>query len=174
MKPRISNLKKSRTPAKPTALRWGFGRLCAFSLLIAFSIALLPQSSFANPSQEDVFRSINQNVGSTVDMRKYVPFFIAGLAGLILYVLYTQRRQRQIKPKLVNHSGKLMRRLAKSLHLRSIEMKQLKLLAQEQQLEHPLTLLLCPSILAKAMRTTNPKLDRKVMLQIVQRLRSGN
>jgi hypothetical protein len=122
-------------------------------------------------TQEEVFKSINRNVESTVDMHKALPYLIAGVAVVILLGLWSQRGQRQARVRVVNHSGKLARRMARKLHLRKVELKQLKILAQEQQIENSLTLLLCPSILAKAMRTNNPRLDRKVLMQVVQRLR---
>ncbi len=140
-------------------------------VLGAFIITLIASPSLA-ATQEEVFKSINQNVDSTVDLNKALPYLIATAAAMIMFAIYTNRKQRNPKPRMVNHAGKLTRRLARRLHLRSSEVKQLKILAEEQDLTHPLTLLLCPSILAKAMRTNNPRLDRKVLSQLVQRLRS--
>ena len=44
-------------------------------------------------------------------------------------------------------------RACRRISLRSIELKQLKILAEEQEVEYPLTLILCPSLLGKAIRS---------------------
>ena len=46
----------------------------------------------------------------------------------------------------------------------------LKLLAEEQNLSSPLTLLLCPSILAKAVKERSGKVDRKAILSVAKKL----
>jgi len=127
----------------------------------------------ANPTQEDVFRSLNQNIDSPVDMSKAVPYLLAALGVIILVILFNYHRNRQNSPRSLNHAGKLTRELARRLSLRSVELRQLKLLAEEQQLEHPLTLILCPSVLGKAIRAPSARVDRAVVKQIVQRLRAS-
>lgn len=127
----------------------------------------------AQPTQDEVLKSIQQNVNQTVDIDKAIPYFLVVVGAVILLVVYQNFRKRQVVPKRVNHSGKLTREICKTLHLRSAEVKQLKILAEEQEIEHPLILLLCPSALGKAIRTTNPKIDRAVLKQVVQRLRAG-
>lgn len=130
-------------------------------------------SALANPTQEDVFRSVNQNLDNPVDMSKAVPYLLVALGLLILVVLYHFYRQRQPSPRSLNHPGKLTREISRRLALRPRELKQLKILAQEQQLEHPLTLILCPSALGKAIRKPSPRVDRSVVKQIVQRLKQS-
>ena len=60
--------------------------------------------------------------------------------------------RRRRTPKALNHHGKLLKELAAAVSLKPAEVKQLKLLADEQKLSNPLTLILCPSILAKAVK----------------------
>jgi len=127
----------------------------------------------ANPTEEDVFRSINQNVGSTVDVSKAIPYLLATVAIIILIALYNNYRKRQSYPRKLNHPGKLTKELCRSINLRSVELKQLKLLAEEQELEYPLTLILCPSVLGKAIRSPSVRVDRAVVKQVVQRLRQS-
>jgi hypothetical protein len=129
--------------------------------------------ALANPTQEEFFRSLNQNINSPVDMSKAVPYLLATLGLVILAVLFNQYRQRQSSPRALNHSGKLTRELTRRLSLRSVELRQLKLLAEEQQIEHPLTLILCPSVLGKAIRAPSARVDRVIVKQIVQRLRES-
>jgi uncharacterized membrane protein (DUF106 family) len=143
--------------------------------ILAAAIATLASSAiaWAAPTQEEVFRSINENVGSTVDIDRYMPYILVIVASIILAAVFNHRRQNPGVVKRVNHVGKLVREVARSVHLKSPEVKQLKLMAEEQKVANPLMLLLCPSVLARAMRTRNPKIDRTIMEQIVRRLR-GN
>jgi hypothetical protein len=127
----------------------------------------------ATPTQDEVFRSIHDNVGPTFDARKALPYLVAAVAAVILIVVVNQRLQRPAVRRNLNHPGKLLRQVRRSLHLQTAELKQLKLLAQEQEISSPLTLLLCPSVLAKALRSGNPRIDRQVVQQVVQRLRDG-
>jgi hypothetical protein len=57
--------------------------------------------------------------------------------------------------------------------LRSAELKQLKLLADEQEVEYPFTLILCPSLLGKAIRSQSPRVDRAVVRAIVEKLKQS-
>jgi hypothetical protein len=59
-------------------------------------------------------------------------------------------------------------------------LKQLKLLADEtkkdgspEAIDSPLTLLLCPSLLARTMKDRPPKVDRVVMAQLVKKMGLG-
>lgn len=141
--------------------------------LFLLAIASSASTLFAQPTQEEVFQSINSNVRSTVDLSKAVPYLVAAAAVVALLVWIAHRRQQQATPKKLNHAGKLVREIAKKAGLRSPETKALKILAEEQQVSSPLVLLLCPSLLGKAIRTQNPRVDREIMLEVVRRLRSG-
>jgi hypothetical protein len=68
----------------------------------------------------------------------------------------------------------------KTVPLKPAELKQLKLLVErkraeedgagEASVENPLTLILCPSVLVRAMRNPPPKVDRKVIAQLARKL----
>jgi hypothetical protein len=143
--------------------------IALFFLAIGVSAPVL----LAQPTQEEVFQSINSNVRSTVDITKAIPWLVAALAIIGLLVWISHYRQQQATPKKLNHAGKLIREVARKVGLRSPETKALKILAEEQQVSSPLVLLLCPSLLGKAIRTQNPRVDREIMLEVVRRLRSG-
>jgi hypothetical protein len=152
----------------------GKGRTAARCLIICGLLVLGAASgALGNPTQEDVFRSLNQNMNTPVDMSRAVPYLLAALGVIILVILFNYHRQRQNTPRSLNHPGKLSRELARRLGLRSIELRQLKLLAEEQELEHPLTLILCPSVLGKAIKSPSVRVDRAVLKQIVKRLRTS-
>jgi hypothetical protein len=142
-------------------------------ILAAGSSLLAAAHALAAPTQEEVFQSINQNVGSTVDISKYIPWILAAIAVVIMAAVYNQRKSRPTSAKRLHHAGKLLREIRRAIKLKSSEMKQLKLLADEQKVESPLTLLLCPSVLAKSLRSRNPKVDRLILEQIIRRMRGG-
>ena len=127
----------------------------------------------ATPTQEEVFQSINQNVGSTVDMSKAVPYLLVAVGTAILAGLYNYHRKRRANPGRLNSPAKLTREICRRISLRSAEIKQLKLLAEEQEVEHPLTLILCPSLLGKAIRAPSARVDRAVVRAIVERLKQS-
>jgi hypothetical protein len=142
----------------------------AFAAIPLFALAAVAS---ANPTQEEVFQSINDNVRSTVDFDKAIPYLLVG-AGLFIMVLLVNYhlKHRKVVRKAFS-PGKLSRELCRRISLRSVELKQLKTLAEEQELEYPLTLILCPSLLGKAIRSPSARVDRAVVKQMVQRLRQG-
>lgn len=140
-------------------------------LVLPYVFGLPPASAAATAN--DVFRSFNENVSERTDYSKLLPW-VCGAAGLIiLLVLLTNRQKRQAVPKPLNHSKKLLREVAKALALKSAEVKQLKLLADEHGCDSPLTLLLCPSLLSQAAAAKNSRTDRKVLAQLFARLGVG-
>jgi len=58
------------------------------------------------------------------------------------------------------------------INLRPSEVRQLKVLAEEQQVSSPLTLLLCPSVLAKAVKHQSGKVDTRVIAQVARKMTS--
>jgi hypothetical protein len=127
----------------------------------------------ATPTQEEVFQSINQNVGSTVDMSKAVPYLLVAVGAAIMAGLYNYHRKRRANPGRLNSAPKLTREICRRISLRSLELKQLKILADDQEVEYPLTLILCPSLLGKAIRAPGPHVDRAVVRGIVDKLKRG-
>ena len=127
----------------------------------------------ANPTQEEVFQSINQNMTSTVDLTKAIPYLLVIVATAIMAGLYNYQRKRRANPGRLNSPAKLSREICKRVSLRSAELKQLKLLADEQEVQYPFTLILCPSLLGKAIRAPSPRVDRAVVRAIVGRLRQS-
>jgi hypothetical protein len=135
---------------------------------IAMGIARL---AAAGPTQEDVFRSIEQNVGSPSESHSAAPFFYVVLGLIALIVAIHLRRQRQTEPGTVNHPGKLMKELARALGLSKAEVHQLRLLARGAAVENPVVLLLCPSVLTLALRTADSdKLDKRLLADLGRRL----
>ena len=138
--------------------------------IVMFGLAAI---AGATPTQEEVFQSINDNVRSTDDFTKAVPYMLVGAGVFILCLLFNYHRKHRKVPRKAYNPSRLSRELCRRINLRSVELKQLKILAEDQEVEYPLTLILCPSLLGKAIRSQNLKVDRAVVKQMVQKLRQG-
>jgi hypothetical protein len=141
-----------REDVKSGPRRWRLAVL----LLITFHVArFTAHSAHAQPTQEDVFRSIQDNVGGKpADVRPLLMFGALGAAVVLLVVVVNQRRQRQVAAPPLNNAGRLAREVTRDLPLRAAELRQLKALAEQsratdQPVSSPLTFLLCPSLLEK-------------------------
>lgn len=139
--------------------------LCAFLLL-----ATLAGTASAQPKLEDVFRSTQENFGKEPDPGMFLAWACVAAGIIAVLVLLHRRYQREATPKVVNHQGKLNRSIQKQIALKSSELRQLKTLAEDQPVNNPLTLLLCPSLLAKAAREKPEKFDRKLVAGMLKRL----
>lgn len=141
----------------PSAWPWKTSLiLLAITVLPLLAAAVSPAlADDAGPTQEQVFKSISNNVDSSVDSRK----LMAGLAAVggvvILLVVITSRQQQQGTPQKLNHQGRLMKELMKETGLTRSQAKALKaradqLAAAGRPLNSPVTLLLCPSLVKPA------------------------
>jgi len=151
-------------------------------LLLACGCWLLPSSHLrAQPTQEEVFKSIGQSVDEPVDSSRVVAV-LAGIGGvLVLLVVVGQRRGREKKPRSLNQPRKLMKEVLRNVPLKGAELKQVKLLTQElrtgsggERVQSPVTLLLCPSLLAEAAKQARAKADLPVVAGLVKKLVARN
>jgi len=124
----------------------------------------------AAPSLNDVFKSTNQQFEQPTDPSKVLAVVCVVAAIVIALVVLSYRRQREVKPKTLNHRGKLVKEMQRQFHLRPAEVRQLKTLAEAQELENPLTLLLCPSMLVKAAKERPEKVDRRTLGNVLKRV----
>jgi hypothetical protein len=164
---------ESNPKHRPTRLR----RALTFAfLLLTFDFS---SPAFATPSQEEVFKSLQQNLGqNSDDSGRGLAILLAAGGALILVMLIGSRvRRRQSTPKATDHPGKLMREVMKTVPLRPKELKQLKLLAEESRqsgsdepVQSPLTLVLCPSVLARTLKRHPAKVDRAVMASLIRKM----
>jgi hypothetical protein len=118
---------------------------------------------------EDVFKSAQENMTETPSSGRLVALLVGIVAIVLLFVVLHQFRKRSATPRPVNHHGRLLKEVAKSLPLKSSEIKQLKKLAEQQSCSSPLVLLLCPSLLAKALNSQPPS-TRKPLEKVLQKL----
>jgi len=146
----------------------------ATRVLLIPAFCLLPSAyCLATTRQEDVFRSISDNVSQSDSSGHGLFGVLAAAVGLVmLLVLFSQRSKREAMPKKLNHQGKLLKEIVKSVPLRPAEIKQLRLLADAsnatagatpEPIENPLVMILCPSLLTRTVQGKPGKLDKKVL-----------
>lgn len=124
--------------------RIGRGLLCAF--LIASATPALAQ-----PTQEEVLRSISSSVSESQTSGVTLLLLFTAAVLLIVLLMVTQNRERrQAAPKTLNHGGKLLKEVSKALDLKPPQVRRLKALAEQREVQNPLVLLLCPSLLGPA------------------------
>jgi len=132
-----------------------------------FNLSILAQAK--NLRQEDVFKSISDNVSGSSDPTML--YWVGG--GAVLFVLLlaaiSAYKKRELRPKAVNHQGRLMKEILKRVQLKKAEAKQLKILAAEQGCASPLTLILCPSLMAKGLGQKS-KADRKLIMSVARKM----
>lgn len=145
-------------------------------ILLVGGLWLLAPGAAAQPTQEEVFRSIGRNVSQPADSRRVLAVAL-GIAGVVaLLVVISHSKQRDGGPRPLNHQGKLLKEAMKAVPLKPAELKQLKTLVQEARArdengpESPLTLLLCPSVLAREAQRSPQKVNRKVLAGLLKRM----
>ena len=128
-------------------------------------------------TQEDVFKSIKENVSDSGDMsgHMFMAILLGAAAILMLVTLINLRSKRSATPKALNHSGKLLKEISKKINLKPAELKQLKLLAEGERagdtpVENPLVFILCPSAMVGAMRGGRAKVDRRIMAGLAKKM----
>lgn len=150
-------------------------------LLLALLVLALPhQAASAAPSQQDFFKSVQENMDKSQDF-DYRPLLLIAAGGgvAVLLVLVNNRRQKIVRsPQSLNSPAKLMKEILKQVPLNAAELKQLKVLAGAVKTPDaaeisPLALLLCPSLMAKGLRGAGNKVDRKTVALIVRKLRQS-
>ena len=149
------------------------------SLLVLVTL-FVTRIGHAAPTQSEVFKSIQESMGKE-EQQDYRPFllFAAGAGILLLIVVISNRRQQAARsPARVNSPAKLVKEVLRDVPLKSNEMKQLKVLAEAVESTtgdelNPLTLLLCPSLMAKGLQASGGKVDKKAVAQVVRKLRAN-
>jgi hypothetical protein len=81
-----------------------------------------------------------------------------------------QRQKRAVTPKTLNHPGKLLKEVSRSVQIRPAELKQLRILSEGYDTVSPLLLVLCPSLLAKAAREKSDRVDRDALASLAKKM----
>jgi Na+/melibiose symporter-like transporter len=124
---------------------------------MALTVFMTPMLSAA-PTAEEVFKSVGENVSESSNPSQTLALVLGVVGVLFVLLLISSRRKRQLTPKAVNHQGKLLKEIAGFVEIKPAQLKKLKSLADEfgarrgEPLQSPLVLMLCPSLLAEAMK----------------------
>src|SRR4051794_32166129 len=92
-----------------TSSRRGNSASCLRVFVVPILFAFYGSVTFAAPTQEDVFKSISDNVGEPTDPKKFVAVLCLLAAIIVLAAVLSQRKKRAILPKVLNHPGKLLK-----------------------------------------------------------------
>ena len=106
---------------------------------------------------EDVFRSTGEQLNAAPGSRTMTALLLLALGIVLVLVLINNRLKRLTTPRVLNHHGRLIREVRRKVALRSADLKRLKAIAAERDLCSPLVLMLCPSLLARAMEEQRTK-----------------
>ncbi|HLL90100.1 MAG TPA: hypothetical protein VK324_12430 [Tepidisphaeraceae bacterium] len=150
---------------------------CKHRRLTAIASVVLLHSTVlqAAPTAEEIFKSMDAKATDNVALLPAFAMVAAGIGVLMLLAWLSRRVQRKSVDTGYNHPAKLVREIGKTIGLKRAELKQMKLLADTCAADagespNPLTLLLCPSVLAKAVAKNPPKIDRQVLAGVVKQL----
>jgi hypothetical protein len=142
--------------------------------LILVALLITCASAHAAPTQEEFFKSMQTNVDNAADGSGVVLWLIGGAIALVvlLFVVGNRQQRHVTKPRALNHSRKLLREVARQAQLKAWELKELKAAADDGLCTSPLTLLICPSLLGRAITEPAPgaKANRRALAQIARKL----
>lgn len=101
---------------------------------------------------EEVFKSVGESLDAKINPNHVILIVIGLIVIIVLLKYFTRDVENRTPVKSINNPGRLTRELARQLGLKQREIRQLRQLAEQEGLEHPLTLLLCPSVLRSAIQ----------------------
>lgn len=142
------------------------------AIFVALVLAI-PPAARATPTAEDVFRSVDGPDESQSSGNMSVLPWICGGIALVLICVVISKRQSGTSRKTLNSMNKLLHEVQKGTPLRSLHIKQLKLAATALNCDSPLTLLLCPSLMAalpKNIGIGKKSLDRRALAILVKQV----
>ena len=122
---------------------------------------------------EDVFKSTKESMSQEAGPERLIALGLGAVAVVILLVFLQYRRKADMTSKPVNNQNRLIREILKTIPLKDSEMKQLKQLADEQSCSSPLVLLMCPSLIARALQSKSAD-QRKALAPTIKKLTSSN
>lgn len=142
-------------------------RICGGGLVLAALLLCAPVARGA--TEDEVIKSISQSVGGKSDPTPFFWGIGAIVAVALLLSIFNRRGQREAVPKALHNPGKLLKQLVTDINLGPTEMRQLKTLAEAENVQNPLTLLLCPSLLSKAIKENPQRVDPKTVVELAKR-----
>jgi len=121
---------------------------------------------------EDVFKSTKENMSQEAAPDRLIALAIGAIAIVVLLVFLQYRRKAESMAKPLNNQHRLIKEMTRTLALKDAEMRQLQDLADEQSCSSPLVLLMCPSLMAKAVANKSPD-QKKAIAPMIKKLTAG-
>jgi hypothetical protein len=132
---------------------------------------LLSSVATARPTQEEFFNSLKTSSdGRSTQPTSALAALAAVAGGIVLIVWLSRRAQRPVQVRVLNSQRKLLREVRKTVPLSTSDCKQLRQLADEQSIQNPLVLVLCPSLMNRAIRSPQTHADRGLVAQLIRRV----
>jgi len=122
---------------------------------------------------EDVFKSTKENMTQEAAPERLIALALGAVAVVALLVFLQYRRKAESMAAPMNNQHRLIKEMTRTLALKEGEMRQLKELADEQSCSSPLVLLMCPSLMAKALANKSAD-QKKAIAPMIRKLTAGN
>jgi len=122
---------------------------------------------------EDVFKSTKESMSQEAGPERLIALGLGAAAVVVLLVFLQYRRKAESMAKPMNNQHRLVREMTRTLALKEGEMRQLKQLADEQSCSSPLVLLMCPSLMAKALANKSAD-QKKAIAPMIKKLTAGS
>jgi LPXTG-motif cell wall-anchored protein len=119
---------------------------------------------------EDVFKSTQENMNQGPGSERILFLILGALVLVALLVFLQTRRKKEAAPKAFNHPAKLVKEVLKGTPIDAVELRQLKQIAAGLEVENPLVLLLCPSLLARGLKGASDE-QRRAVGEVIKKLR---
>ena len=136
-------------------------------------VLLIAQHALAQANETEFRRSLTDNLENAATPQQFIAFAVAALALILALVVVTRWRARPGSPvsvRALHHAGKLLKEIGKRVSLKSSEVRQLKILSEQQKVQNPLVLLLCPSVLGEAVKQNPKRLDRQILNGLARKI----
>jgi hypothetical protein len=122
---------------------------------------------------EDVFQSTKDSMSQEAGPERLIALGLGAVVVVVVLIFLQKRVKADVVAKPVNHQSRLIKEVMKTVALKEAEMKQLKQLANEASCSNPLVLLMCPSLMAKALAGKSAE-ERKAIAPMIKKLTAGN
>lgn len=108
--------------------------------------------TLAQSQQDQVLQAINDSVGAKVDGTLVLFAFVIIVLLLIALAIYQKTNKKEpvaVTKKVFRNPRRLTREVAEDMRMSPAELRKLEHHAERIGVDHPLTLMLCPSLLKK-------------------------
>ena len=114
----------------------------------AAGVLALSSNVFAKPTQEEVFKSISNNVGESTDTGKVLGVVLVASAVTVGAIALSQRKREKAK-RALNSPRKLLKEVLRQMDVPGREMRKYRAAAEEKGLSSPLVAMICPSVIGR-------------------------